>query len=162
MVNTANNIRRAAFISGILGVLAVGAWLVSQESGDDVVALKPDDAALVTLGSTVYAQQCARCHGDNLEGEANWQIRRDDGLLPAPPHDKTGHTWHHGDNELFKLTKYGAAKLIGDPTYRTEMPTFEDMLTDEEIVAVLSYIKSTWPAKIRERHNQINQRADDR
>jgi len=138
MVNTNKNIRRAAFISGIVGVLAVAVWLVSQESGGNVVALGPDDIELVNLGSTVYAQQCARCHGVSLEGEANWQIRQDDGLLPAPPHDKTGHTWHHGDNELFRLTKYGAAKLIGDPSYRTEMPAFEDVLTDQEIVAVLS------------------------
>tara|TARA_Y100000994_G_scaffold18618_1_gene13691 strand:+ start:542 stop:661 length:120 start_codon:yes stop_codon:yes gene_type:complete len=38
------------------------------------------------------------------------------------------------------------------------MPAFEGMLSDQEIVAVLSYIKSTWPQKIIHIHNkQIDQ-----
>jgi mono/diheme cytochrome c family protein len=29
------------------------------------------------------------------------------------------------------------------------MPAFEDILTDDEIVAVLTYIKSTWPEDVQ-------------
>ena len=53
------------------------------------------DAARFAQGTTVYADQGGACHGANLEGQPNWRQRRADGLLPAPPHDETGHTWHH-------------------------------------------------------------------
>ncbi|MEK9693042.1 MAG: cytochrome c, partial [Rhodospirillaceae bacterium] len=79
---------------------------------EDIVLL-PEDLELVALGKQVYATHCASCHGVNLEGQTNWQVRGPDGKLPAPPHDQTGHTWHHSDAHLFKLTKYGVEKMIG-------------------------------------------------
>ena len=100
---------------------------------------------------------CAACHGINLQGAPNWHRRNAAGYLPAPPHDETGHTWHHRDQLLFDLTKYGPQVVAGSG-YKTHMPAFEGILSDEEIVAVLSYIKSTWPQKIIHIHNkQINQ-----
>lgn len=36
------------------------------------------------------------------------------------------------------------------------MPAYKDELTDTEIIAILSYIKSIWPDEIKERHNLIN------
>ena len=45
--------------------------------------------------------------------------------------------------------------MIGDPDYASDMPAFVDTLTDAEIIAVLTYIKSTWPADIRERHDGL-------
>src|SRR3546814_16576935 len=39
------------------------------------------------------------------------------------------------------------------------MPGYEGTLSDEAIVAVLSYIKSTWPAAIRARHDRMNEAA---
>lgn len=122
------------------------------------VRLQPDNLQLVATGKKIYDANCASCHGRDFMGEANWRERRDDGLLPAPPHDETGHTWHHPDDLLFALTKYGLAKMIGDG-YQSAMPGFEKVLTDEEIIASLSYIKSRWPEEIRMRHDQINQSA---
>lgn len=126
------------------------------------VRLRPDDPELVAKGKQVYTAECATCHGENLEGQANWQQRGPDGLLPAPPHDPSGHTWHHPDAILFALTKYGPAAIAKDPTYRTSMPIYEDVLSDADIIAVLSYIKSTWPADIRARHDTLNQQYADR
>lgn len=119
---------------------------------------KPDDDAVTSLGAQVYTEHCASCHGKNLEGEPDWRTRKPDGKLPAPPHDATGHTWHHPDQVLFDLTKYGLKKFAG-PDYETDMQAYEDVLSDEEIIAVLSYIKSTWPAEVRARHDDINARA---
>ncbi len=69
-----------------------------------------------------------------------------------------GHTWHHNDALLFRLTKYGPAKLMGGQ-YRSAMPAFESVISDADILAVLSYIKSTWPDQIRRTHGGINERA---
>lgn len=120
--------------------------------------LMPSDPDVVALGTTIYAENCASCHGANLQGQPNWQSPGPDGRLPAPPHDETGHTWHHDGDTLYRLTKYGTAALIGDPDYASNMPIYEGVLTDDEIIAVLSYIKSTWPQEIREHHDVMENR----
>ena len=117
--------------------------------------LQPDNDRLVAIGRQVYAENCASCHGDNLEGEPDWRDRKADGKLPAPPHDQTGHTWHHADKLLFKITKFGLKRFAGKD-YESDMPVYDGILSDEEIIAVLSFIKSTWPRQTRERHDQIN------
>lgn len=123
-----------------------------------VIRLRPGDTGLVADGREIYATACASCHGANLEGQENWRQRMPDGRLPAPPHDPSGHTWHHPDGQLFALTKLGPARIVGDG-YESDMPGFEGTLSDREIVAVLSFIKSTWPAEIRTRHDGINRQA---
>lgn len=130
-------------------VLAFG-WGSSDPAG---TVLKPSDQQVLAIGQAIYADNCASCHGAELEGQPNWRSPGLDGRLPAPPHDETGHTWHHDGDTLFRLTKYGTGALIGDPDYASNMPIYESILTDDEIIAVLSYIKSTWPQKIRERHD---------
>ena len=125
---------------------------------DNVIKLIPNDLSIVTLGQNIYSENCASCHGINLEGQKNWQNRDDEGYLPAPPHDETGHTWHHPDEYLFQMTKYGIEKIIGKK-YLNNMPAYENILTDKEIVSVLSFIKSTWPSQIQEIHNNINIRS---
>ncbi|TNE39067.1 MAG: cytochrome c, partial [Sphingomonadales bacterium] len=39
---------------------------------------------------------------------------------------------------------------------------YADTLSDAEIIAVLSYIKSTWPEEIRARHDDLNETAENR
>lgn len=96
-------------------------------------------------GQQIYAERCASCHGADLEGQPDWRIRKPDGKLPAPPHDATGHTWHHSDDQLFRTTREGPGAIV--PGYESDMPGFADVLTDAEIRAVLDYIKSTWPQR---------------
>lgn len=103
---------------------------------------------LVALGDILYQQHCASCHGAELEGEANWKVRDENGFLPAPPHDETGHTWHHPDEQLFEITKIGTEAFVGRG-YRSNMLGFEEQLDDTEIWAVLAYIKSQWSPRIQ-------------
>lgn len=118
--------------------------------------LRPADPQVLRVGALIYAQQCAACHGVKGEGQPNWRDHGPDGLLPAPPHDPSGHTWHHPDEQLFAITKHGLAKLIAQPDYRTAMPIYEGVLSDDEIVAVLSWIKAQWPPDVQRRHDEIN------
>ena len=117
--------------------------------------LRPEDPVYVQLGKKVYQNHCASCHGVNLEGQGGWRDRKVDGMRLAPPHDKSGHTWHHPDELLYKLTKYGFKAMIGED-YKVSMPVYDDIIEDQEIIAVLSYIKSTWPADIKKIHDKIN------
>lgn len=148
----------AAVVLALLGALAA---LLSGPEPQPApgISLVPGDPKVIAEGRTIYASECASCHGAKLEGQPDWQVRKPDGKLPAPPHDQTGHTWHHPDPALFALTKYGPARVIGDPAYRSDMPGYDEVLSDDQIIAVLSYIKSTWPQAIRDRHDQMNAQA---
>lgn len=120
-------------------------------------AIDPDDPVQVARGEVIYRQHCASCHGARLEGEPDWRIRRPSGELPAPPHDASGHTWHHGDAQLFAMVKEGIA-AFAPPGYKTAMPAFGAVLSDADIRAVLAYIKSNWPEDIRRRQEAIQPR----
>lgn len=72
----------------------------------------------------------------------------------APPHDDTGHTWHHSDRMLFQITKGGVGAVV--PGYESDMPAFGEDLTDAEIEAILVYIKSTWPERQREFQAEVS------
>lgn len=117
--------------------------------------LRADDPKVVAQGRVVYQARCAVCHGAQLEGQPNWRERDAGGRLPAPPHDASGHTWHHSDDVLFRIVKYGAARGANIPNYPSNMPAFEGVLSDEEIVAVLSWIKSRWPPRIRQQQEEV-------
>lgn len=146
-------------LTGGLALAGLTAMIVMAGSPEKAGLLTPDDAEAVALGQSIYAEQCAACHGTRLEGQPNWRIRGEDGLLPAPPHDATGHTWHHDDETLFTLTKYGLAGLMENAP-PSGMPVYDGVLSDEEIIAVLSFIKSTWPDDLRAYHDELNARSE--
>jgi len=125
-------------------------------AGTLCLALCTAAAADAPAAAALYQQHCAACHGARGEGQPNWREHGPDGRLPAPPHDESGHTWHHPDAQLFAITKYGLAKLIKQPDYQTNMPIYDGVLSDSEINAVLSWIKAQWPKEIQARHDQVN------
>ena len=111
-----------------------------------------DDRDLLR-GQALYAENCAACHGANLEGQPDWQSPGPDGVLPAPPHDENGHTWHHDNKQLFEYTQLGGAEVVkrlGVKGFTSGMPGFGDVLSDDEIWEILAYIRSTWPDRERE------------
>lgn len=149
------------FFLAAIGAAAISFFLLPSRQQTGGLFL-PDNQKYVSLGKRIYRENCASCHGVNLEGQADdWRTPGPDGRLPAPPHDETGHTWHHNDQTLFDITKIGVAKAANLKNYNSAMPPYEDILSDKEIIAVLSYIKSTWPAQLRKRHDDINKQIQD-
>lgn len=142
---------RAGMTGGVLAVAAIGlgVFLLAQQGAGPVDRLSdPASARTIALGQVIYADNCAVCHGADLDGQPNWQTPLSSGRLPAPPHDAGGHTWHHPDEVLFDITKHGPAAIVGND-YESDMPGFEGILTDDQIGAALAYIKSTWPERER-------------
>ena len=150
MASRSGLIRPILLIAAVAAV-AAGAWVFVRERS-------PDNGAEIARGRSIYAEFCASCHGASLEGQPDWQTRMPNGRMPAPPHDETGHTWHHPDQDLFRIVKEGVAAIV--PGYETDMPAFGAVLTDGEIIAVLNYIKGTWPEE--QRDYQIARTADRR
>lgn len=115
------------------------------------------DSQTLAVGRTVYREHCANCHGAKLEGQPDWQTPLASGRLPAPPHDASGHTWHHSDRLLFEITKHGTAAVVGHG-HESDMPGFGSVLSGHEIRAVLSFIKSTWPERERRYQRAMTRR----
>jgi mono/diheme cytochrome c family protein len=134
-----------------LGLAVAWFWLARTNMTGET------SAATVTLGKTIYAERCATCHGANLEGQRDWKSPLPSGRMPAPPHDASGHTWHHPDGVLFRITKEGPAAVVGRG-YQSDMPGFGHVMSDDEIRAVLAFIKSTWPRQEREYQAEMSRR----
>ncbi len=145
----------AAVASGVVALGALVAWDAHRFTPPTAV---PDlrDPQRIAAGATIYASHCTACHGVNLEGQPNWKERRLNGRMPAPPHDDSGHTWHHPNTVLFGITRNGMRPPLAPPGYESDMPAFAGVLTDDQIWSVLAYIQSRWSPAIRERHAQLD------
>jgi mono/diheme cytochrome c family protein len=140
-----------------IALTSLAAGCAETSSQWDDARADPGDAARVALGERVYAQHCAVCHGARLEGQPQWRRRLPNGRLPAPPHDESGHTWHHPDSMLSAITKNGLAPPYAPPDYESDMPAFAGRLADDEIWAVLAFIKSRWTSpEVREARAQMS------
>ncbi len=144
----------AALAGVTLAVIAAWTLLALDEGARPA---DPGDAVLVASGAAVYAAQCGECHGERLEGAPDWRRRNQDGFLPAPPHDESGHTWHHADQQLFDMVKRGGA-AAAPPGFASNMPGYDGVLADADIWAVLAFIKSSWPEDIRRRQATATRR----
>ena len=143
--------RRQIVMMGLVavGVLLILAGILMTRRDDPVSRGDLSDQQLIAQGEEVYDTYCAACHGFDLEGQPEWQQPFSDGSFKAPPHDETGHTWHHSDAYLIESIKLGGERL--DPNIGVSlMPAYADLLTDQQILAVLAYIKSKWPPEILE------------
>ncbi|MDA9008575.1 cytochrome c [Alphaproteobacteria bacterium] len=161
-----NNWIKASILAVVL--VAIGVWYAVPESFEPEESGTAEKSspinsggpslASIEQGESLYAENCASCHGANLEGQSpDWKRPGPDGVFPAPPHDRSGHTWHHDDQVLFDYTKLGGANLMkqnGIEDFNSGMPGFEETLSDGEIWAVLNFIKSTWPSHIQEQQRQ--------
>lgn len=119
--------KAAAAIGAItlIGLALAWTWRFGLGSSDNEMM-----ATTVPLGRTLYAQHCASCHGVSLGGQPDWKSPLSSGRMPAPPHDASGHTWHHLDGVLFRIVKEGPVIVVGGG-YESDMPPFDGVLSDE-------------------------------
>ena len=116
--------------------------VINQTAVPPLPTLNPERVA---QGEALYATYCAQCHGADLNGSPTWKEPLSDGSLPPPPHDSSGHTWHHSDEQLISIIANG-----GDLAYNSKMPGFKDKLTEAEMIAILEFFKSNWKREERE------------
>jgi mono/diheme cytochrome c family protein len=133
-------IKRQALLIYVIALIAIGIVVRLSTSRSQ------SSSADLARGKQVYEANCASCHGLNGEGENPLAPLEPgaDGLFPAPPHDSTGHTWHHADALIEQIIREGRI----DDGFKP-MPAFGEQLTDAEIEAVMTYIKTWWTADQR-------------
>ena len=129
--------------------MLVLALMTACGRGQDAQRTASDSSAGTARGAELFSANCAACHGASGEGQPDWNIRKPDGSLPAPPLNGDGHTWHHGDGTLYRIVSQGGAIYESPdlPNYKSGMPAFGEKLRHEEIVAVINYLKTLWGDK---------------
>ncbi|HEY6239812.1 MAG TPA: c-type cytochrome [Burkholderiales bacterium] len=152
----ANRLAVAGLVAFILAAVAVAYYGRTElDKAQTPAPIDSRDAAQVERGRAVYANHCASCHGARLQGQPDWRIRLPNGRMPAPPHDESGHTWHHPDEVLFGITKHGLVPPYAPKGYESDMPAFGSVLTDSDIRAVLAFIESRWPSEVVKLRNEM-------
>ena len=138
--------RHVAFFVALIAALATFACSSSADENNpqsgDVVSSDPNSRT----GQEIFAATCAACHGADGRGQPDWHIPKEDGTLPAPPLNGDGHTWHHGDGLLYRIVSEGGAflEVPSLPNFKSGMPSFREQLIHDELVAVITYIKTFW------------------
>ena len=143
--------KHTIMIGAAVGLIVAAIALVRDNTAEAQVPMQPD-AVDIAAGAALYADNCAACHGADLEGQPDWRSPGSDGRLPAPPHDDKGHTWHHGDALIFAYTQLGGAAALAAQgvEFDSGMPGFSDALTEAEIWDIVGFIKSTWPDRVQQ------------
>ena len=149
MIEADRLIQPHMWLVSVLVVLALGGALLVQWLTPAGSKANPQNADQVAVGKQIYGQYCVACHQDRLQGQPDWQKRLPSGRMPAPPHDESGHTWHHPDQVLFGIIRNGLVPPYAPAGYDSDMPAFGSQLSDEQIWAVLAFLKSHWPPKIQ-------------
>ena len=119
-----------AIAAGLLAVLGVRLALDRREAAPSPSAVPIE---VLAEGEALYAESCATCHGDDREGFAQPAV-------PAPPLDGSAHSWHHSDEQILSLIRQGGSM----------MPAVGANWDDDEIEAVLAYVKNGWAPWQRE------------
>lgn len=114
-----------------------------------------DNRAAVALGERLYMGHCAGCHGRYRQGQPLWQLTDAYAGRRAPAFDETGYTWRHSDEAIFHMTKYGRFPTAPSRG-ASSMPAFEGVLADQEILAIIAFIKARWPLGLRIAQAMLN------
>lgn len=113
-----------------------------------------NEASLFATGQTLYAVNCARCHGEKLQGQPGWEDTNADGTWKAPPLDGSGHTWHHSDSYIRDRILTGTNGPFASMRRLSDMPAFGDTLSTQETLVLIEFIKSQWTPDVREMQSQ--------
>ena len=110
----------------------------------------------IRQGQEIYTDHCAVCHGIGGQGQFPEAPLLPDstGRIGAPPHNDTGHSWHHSDVILIRYVEEGG---FSDLTRFYLMPPFGEILTDEQTLLVIAYIKTMWTDEQRVMQRELTE-----
>ena len=117
----------------------------------------PQDHAFVKLTDKLAEILLPRCLAfrlsiaasfDQIGGSQMTTVFCQPRLMTSP-----GYTWHHDNALLFYYTKFGGKAALaarGMTNFNNGMPAFKGTVSDGQILDILAYIRSTWPARQQE------------
>ena len=126
-----------------LTTLAVIAVVVAAFAALMIGQIKPSSGSLTASaeparGKQLYDKYCVSCHGVEGRGQPGWQVQ----ARRAPPLDSSAHAWHHEDAQLL-------AMILDKPAPDSVMPAWRGVLSREDALDIVAYMKSLWTPYIR-------------
>lgn len=114
-----------------------------------------EPSAVVASGQALYETYCLGCHG-GAEGGA---------MMDWPPrHNANGHTWHHPDCQLVATVLDGSSEMgemmrgmMGVPRDAPRMPAFRGQLSEQDVRAILAYLKTWWTPQQRDFQRRVTE-----
>jgi mono/diheme cytochrome c family protein len=115
-------------------LVAIATYLKSLPPRENSTAAKPD-ASVVTAGEAIYRDQCSACHGIDGRGVAM--------LFPSLAQSSLAHA--SDSTSAIRLVLRGG-RSVATPAEPTApgMPSFGWQLNDDQVAAVLTYIRNAW------------------
>ena len=119
-------------VAGVLGALALAVVLHAPQSSSSAFAAAVD-------GKEVFSANCSGCHGDKGQGAPN----------VAPPLAKNSYVTGDPKNVIHTVLSglNGPLKVNGKPWGEGMMPAWKGSLSNAQIAAVITYIRSSWGNK---------------
>lgn len=144
----------------IIAIIIAGGIYFAWDYGRDVIysvwtGEDPQKVAQIELGRTVYYQHCAYCHGDYLEGQADWDLAYPNGGRPPVPLDISGPAPLHTEDLIYKIIKEGG-QSVSPASYRNNMPAYQNVLNEQEIWAVIAFMVDQWPERTQKDWQRAN------
>lgn len=93
--------------------------------------------SVVSAGEVLYQANCSGCHGAGGEGDATAGV---------PALDASMHAWHHADSFYARQIREGGIA----------MPAVAPQWSDQELAAVLAYVKQWWEPRQRAFQNEVS------
>lgn len=114
--------KRLIVMAGLLGLISIDSWVSAQLDG-----------GRIPTGQAIYDEHCARCHG--LNGNGNGPDA--EALIVPPANFHSQRSRAKTDFELLTIIAYGVAF--------SPMHGWSGRISDEEITAVIAYIRTLAP-----------------
>ena len=157
---------RSVVVAGVRSLAMIAAMLLLVACREEAPAapsptatqtpsaeFRVQDFAAIARGASLYAENCARCHGEQAQGDPNWRSLGEDGRFRPPPLNGSGHAWHHPYAQLKQTIKQGG------PVGQSSMPAFADTLSDRQIDDIIAWFQSKWPDEIYDAWSERNEQA---
>lgn len=104
---------------------------IASSTVDEIIADPQLRQFAIAAGASAFKVNCAQCHGSGAAGSEGFPNLNDDDWL-----------WGGGPEELHQTIAHGVRHAGDDETRVSEMPSFSDMLTQDELRQTAAYVAS--------------------
>ena len=137
---------------------AIATYLKSLPQRQDKAAAAPD-SSIMTAGQAIYRDQCSACHGIDGSGVAM--------LFPSLAQSASVHA-SDPTSAIHLVLRGGRSVATKQEPTAPGMPSFAWQLNDDQVAAVLTYIRNAWqtagtpvsPEAVGKARDQLRTRSD--
>ncbi len=129
---------RACSVLILLVAVALPATATFAAADGVVPTPNKGDFATVMRGAKSFQQYCSACHGKRANGAPPGWVPLGNSKSRPPALNGNAHAWHHPARDLILYITQGTIARGGG------MPAWGGVLTESQIVDIISWLQSRW------------------